>query len=87
MTHESLLCPSPTPSTTTTTTTTANPPLTLTNFRATTHRVLFRERNNTLLSFQREVENNMRLGFRYLNFNLGQYLTVIGGNLFLQGCA
>ncbi len=28
----------------------------------------------------------MRLNFRYLNFNLGQYVTVIGGNLFLQGC-
>jgi hypothetical protein len=48
--------------------------------------VLFRERNNTMRSFIMEVENTLRLQTRYLNFNLGQYLTVIGGNLFLQGC-
>lgn len=48
--------------------------------------VIFRERNNTLDSFIKEVENTIRLQFRYLNFNLGQYVTVVGGNLFLQGC-
>ena len=48
--------------------------------------VVFRERNNTLQSFFDELENTVRLQFRYLNFNLGQYLAVVGGNLFLQGC-
>lgn len=51
-----------------------------------TSRVWFRERNHTLQSFMREVENTVSLGFQYLNFNVGQYVTVIGGNLFLQGC-
>jgi len=48
--------------------------------------VLFRERNNTLQSFMKELENTASFQFRYLNFNLGQYVTVVGGNLFLQGC-
>jgi len=48
--------------------------------------VLFRERNNTLQSFIAEVENTVAFQFRYVNFNLGQYVTVVGGNLFLQGC-
>lgn len=33
-----------------------------------------------------EVENTLSLGLQYLNFNIGQYVAVIGGNLFLQGC-
>ena len=47
---------------------------------------IFRERNNTLRSFMEEAENTIEMGGNYFNFNLGQYLTVIGGNLFLQGC-
>ena len=48
--------------------------------------VVFRERNNTLQTFFEEVENMMEHHGRYVGFNLGQYLAVVGGNLFLQGC-
>lgn len=50
------------------------------------HRVLFRERNMTLQSFQKEVENTISKNFLYFNINFGQYVSVMGGNLFLQGC-
>ena len=48
---------------------------------------LFRERNHTLLSFQKEIDNVIgELGGTYTGISLGQYINVIGGNLFLQGC-
>lgn len=47
---------------------------------------MFRERNNTLQSFFKEVENTISKNFLYLNLNIGQYVAVMGGNLFLQGC-